>query len=292
MAYENFFHVAQNEDPNFFDEGPRIPKITPKTGINTSSIDTSAIDSYRQGVEITHMKYFDAGTVKIHAGEPGHAVKLNGFGMSKNHRINTPFQELDYFDPVTFLELQDLQPLMIPGASFETIITFPIITGDNDQIENFNFDGIIEVFPIREVASFFSIEVPFQSRGIRGTLIGGNADQTWCSDQVVTVDYFEPDKKQVEFLDLVDMIGISGSQQPLNGFFTFEKSTRRPFDDKRLIRNINTSSYDDEMDAALSNMTGSTDNYVAYNQRSSTTGFQYDNVAIGTDSIAFGGLTY
>lgn len=293
MSYEDFFRPPGDvRDPNFFDEGPRIPgnkQGTVSDLARSGSIDTTAVNPYRQGVEITRLKYFDAGLVKIHAGEPGHVLRKNRFGMDKNFRTDPTFQELDYFNPVTFLRAQELgSPL------FDKIFTFPIITGDNDQSENFVLDGIIEPFPIREVASFFSIEAPFQSRTVKAALMGGNSDTTTASDQVLTVDYFEPEKQQIAYLDLVDLIGPSGSApQPLNGFFEFNKSTRRPFDDARLPRNIPISTtYDSTMIAALSVLNGSTDNYVSFKQKSNAAGSYYDNTPAGTDSIAFGGMTH
>lgn len=281
--YQDFFRNGAIKETTFFDEGPKV--VPPKQLIiNSSSIDTSAFDAYRQGVEITQLKYFDAGIVKISAGEPGHVLRKNRFGMDKNFRPEPTFEELDYFNPVFFLKAQALaDPLLL------NIITFPIITGDNDQIENYYFDGIIEPFPIREVASFFSIEVPFVARTIRGTLMGGNSDQTWASDRVVTVDYYEPEKQQIEYLDLVDII----DGHPLNGFFRFDKSKTRPFDDARYPRNTTLSTnYTGSMNAALSLMTGSTDNYISFKQKSATSGFVFANTPLGTDSLAFGGMTY
>lgn len=291
--YEDFFRSDDVRTTTYFDEGPRVsrakPNLTLNRFINTSSIDMTPIDPYRQGVEITQLKHFDAGIVKIHAGEPGHVLRKNRYGMDKNFRPEPTFEELDYFNPVTYLRAQEfVEPILL------NIITFPIITGDNDQIENYVFDGIIEPFPIREVASFFSIEVPFQARAVRGTVMGGNSDQTWSSDQVLTVDYFEPEKHQIEYVDMVDMIGPPGGRpQPLNGYFRSEKSDRRPFDDVRFIRNASSSiGYNSAMQAALSPLTGSTDNYVSFKQRSAATGYCYDNTPLGVDSIAFGGMTY
>ena len=45
--------------------------------INTIDLqmNTSVTDPYRQGVEITQQKYYDAGFVKIFAGEPGHVIR-------------------------------------------------------------------------------------------------------------------------------------------------------------------------------------------------------------------------
>lgn len=66
-------------------------------------------------------------------------------------------------------------------------ITFPIITSDNDQIENYIFDGIIEPLTIRARASFFSIDVPFEAHEVKGAVMGGNTDTTWASDCIETV---------------------------------------------------------------------------------------------------------
>ena len=43
----------------------------------------------------------------------------------------------------------------------------------------------------------------------------------------------------------------------------------------------------------MSMMTGSTDNYIRYDEVSATCGWYYDNnMSVGTDSLAFGGMTY
>lgn len=292
MSFEEFFtQPGAVSQTNFFDEGPRIVARQHHSSsgfINSSSIDTSAIDGYRQGVELTQIKYFDAGLAKIHAGEPGHVLRKNGFGMSRNFQTMPQFQELDYFNPVAFLRAQQLDDPSLLN------ITFPIITGDNEQIENYVFDGVIEPFPIREVVSFFSIEAPFTSRTIKGALMQGNEDTTHASDRILTVDYFEPEKHQVPYLDLVDLIGPSGSSpQPLNGFFVFDKSTNRPFVDATYPRNVSISTtYASDFAEVLSLMSGSTDNYVSFKQKSSAAGSYYDNTPAGTDSIAFGGMTY
>lgn len=286
MSYEDFFRNNAIKDTVFFDEGPRVSRVSPLSTINTSSIDTLDVDPYRQGVEITQLKHFDAGIVKIHAGEPGHVLRRNRFGMDKNFRPEPGFEELDYFNPVRFLKAQ------IPGSPLTSnIITFPIITGDNDQIENYYYDGIIEPLFIREIASFFSIEVPFSSHDVRGAVMNGNIDSRKASDQVLTVDFFEPERMQIEYLDIVDM---PDGTIATSGFFKNIKSARRPFKDERFVRNvIVSSSYLSEMTNAMNLMTGSTDNYISSKQRSATCGWSYENnAAVGTDSLAFGGMTF
>lgn len=285
MAYLNFFRDSQVKDPSFFDEGPRIVATVSTTSTNTSSIDTSAIDAYRQGVELTQIKHFDAGIVKIHAGEPGHQLRRNRFGMDRNFRNDQRFEELDYFNPATFLKTQELlEPLLY------NIITFPIITSDNDQIENYIFDGVMEPLTIRSRASFFSIDIPFEAHEVKGAVMGGNTDQSLGSDVIVTVRNNTSTRSNVPFLDMIDMMGSI----PMNGYFMYSKSVIAPFVDVRYSRNVITSSnYDTSMIGAVSLMSGSTDNYIGINKVSSTTGWDYDsNVMIGTDSLAFGGMGY
>jgi hypothetical protein len=282
MALTNFFRNSHEQLTDFFDEGPVVVQKA-VTAVNSSSIETVQIDGFRQGVELTQIKHYDAGTYKIHAGEPGHVLHRNRYGMDKNFRPDPEFSELDYFDPVVFLELQEQDSPLVSN-----IITFPIITGDNDQIENFYFNGIIEPFPIREVASFFSTEVPFQARGVGGSISAGNMDQTDASDQILTVDDFSQ-VSQTEYIDMVDMFD---GRIPMNGTFQHQKSLWKPFIDIRPVRNtVPSASYDTAMIAALSTMSGSSENYVTYKQRSATAGWTYGNT-LGTDSITFGGRTY
>ena len=264
---------------------------------NVDGIDTSEIDGYRQGVELTQQKHFDAGLAKIHAGEPGHVLRRNRYGMDKNFRTEAAFEELDYFDPVNFLRAQELD-----SPLFNNIITFPIITSDNDQIENYVFDGVIEPLTIRAKASFFSIEVPFEAHEVKGAVMGGNTDTTYASDQVQTV-YLYDLKQQIGFLDQY-ADGVAFAEQEAStahassivGFFLHEKPQLAPFVDARYPRNASLSTnYDSAMDAALSLMTGSTEGYInlAIGKRSAPSGWDYDtNSGVGTDSLSFGGMVY
>lgn len=300
MPSLDFFRNVHVIEPNFFDEGPKV-QTTKQAFVegefhNTSSIATNDIDGYRQGVELTQLKHFDAGIVKIHAGEPGHVLRRNRFGMDKNFRNDPRFEELDYFDPVKFLEAQDR------NSTFFSVVTFPIITSDNDQIENFLFDGVIEPFTIRSRASFFSIDIPFEAHDIKGALMGGNIDGALASDQVQT-EYRYDLRQNLAFLDqyaesivVGDEAVGQGHASSIVGFFTNNRSTLTPFTDARFPRNTTLSTnYDATMDAALSLMTGSTENYLnmIINKRSATAGWDYDsNTGIGTDSLAFGGRVF
>ena len=253
---------------------------------NTSgTIDTTAIDAYTQGVEMTRQRQYDAGLVKVWSGNPGHVLLNNRFGMDKNYFPDPGFAEMDLFNPVSYLRAQ-----AEVNEFFLQRLTYPIITGDNDQLDNVNYHGVIEPLAIREQVSFFSIETPQPFHSVHGSLAGGNINQTNTSDRVLTVDYFDPMKQIVGYLDMVDMFGST----PLNGFFQHRFSTIAPFIDQRLVRNTLASAAESSSElSAMSLMTGSTDNYVRYNQRSARCGWDYDSTTtIGTDSLAFGGMTH
>ena len=294
MTTFNFFRNTHDEDTDFFDEGPRVLK-TVATAINSSSIATIGIDGYRQGVEITQQKHFDAGLVKIHAGEPGHVIRKNRYGMDKNFRREPIFEELDYFQPLKFLMAQDvLSPIDF------NIITFPIITSDNDQLENYVFDGIVEPLTIRAKASFFSIDVPFDAHDVRGAVMAGNTDSLWGSDAIQTV--YQRDNIPIEgFLDqYADAVMFEGMPEaghtlPVYGLFHSERRPTSPFNDTRYPRNADIpTTYDPDLFDVVANMSGSTENYVnsINNERSSVSGWDYDYTMIGTDSLSFGGMTY
>lgn len=285
-AYKPVFSPQPIHHTLFFDEGPRVHNA--KSAVTSSlsgAMDTRASDPYAQGVEISRQSQYDAGLVKIWSGEPGHVMLYTRYGMDKNYLPNPGFAEMDYFNPVTYVKAQEeVSPL------WWNIFTFPIITGDNDQAENYDFNGIIEPLSIRQAVAFFSIDAPLEIRSIKASMVGGNQNQIGGADRIMSVDYFEPNREMIGFLDMVDMF----QGKPTVGYFRHEFATLPPFKDERLIRNQPLEGTEpQDVVTAMSLMTGSTDNYVRYNQRSNTCGWYYDNNSgVGTDSLAFGGMTY
>lgn len=275
------FSPVPTPDTSFFDEGPR--QQNDKTLITTStsgSMDTSAIDAYTQGVELTRQSRHDAGMAKIWSGEAGHVLLQNRFGMDKGVFPDRAYSDMDGFNAGTFIRSQ-----RYADALWGDVLSFPIVIGDNDQSENFNLNGVIEPLSIRRPASFTSTDCPIEAHDIRATQGAGNVDAHGGSDQVLTVDYVEPHRAINGFIDMSDRNG---------SFFDDTLSTREPFADVRLVRNdVPPGEETTDMVRALSPMSGSTDNYVKHNQRSATCGWVYDGTAgVGTDSLAFGGMTY
>lgn len=284
MSVRNVFSQTTTSSDRrlFFDEGPRPYNEIKSVSTLTSSIDTSAFDAYRQGVELTQLKHFDGGVVKIHAGTDGHILHKNRLGMDRNYRTEPIFQEIDYFDPVKWLQVQELsEPLYV------SLLTFPIITSDNDQIENYGFDGVIEPLTIRPRAAFFSIDVPFEAHETKGAFMGSSTDQRLSSQQISNIYERNTSKHIVPYLDLVDMID---GQFPLNGYFSPDIATITPFIDERLVRHVSSSvTYGTDMIAAMSELTCSSDNMLTYKQLAANSGWVYDGQI---DSISFGGLLF
>lgn len=274
-SYQPQFSPQPVHDKLFFDEGPRVLNVKSKlTASFVGSIDTSASDPYVQGVEITRQDQYDAGIAKIWSGNPGHILKPNSFGMGKG------------FDRPRFDDSSIRNKALQSGVvTCDQYVTLPISTGDNDQLENFSFNGIIEPLSIRAVAGFFSTYKPIEAHSIKGSFVSGNSSQFNESDVVVTVVTFEPKQHINSYVDKTARLATRTNRSKLTVLL--------PFSDARLVRNTLPGSHtSDTMLEAMSLMTGSTGNYISYNQRSATSGWYYDNNASGTDSLVFGGMTY
>jgi hypothetical protein len=282
---EFFYSFLPKTNKEFFDDSPGVNKDEKIKNSNayqytlTGSINTTLIDGFRQGVEITRAKHFFSGNSgKIHAGEPGHVLRKNYFGTDRNFLKQNYYVELEYYNPVSYLN----------AGQF---ITYPLVTYDSDETENYNFNGVIEPLTIRAVAALFSIDVPFEAHSCKGLLMGGNHDITMSSDRILTVDVRKTNHKIQPWLDLIEMVGTV-KKIPTLPFFNDDKSHLNPFNDLANKVQLSTNLPDD-MKSAVASLIGSTENYVSENDISATCGWTYDDVTIkGTDSIAFGGLGY
>jgi hypothetical protein len=265
----------------FFNESPE-KEVFSFTVINSSSIDTTLIDAFRQGVELTSIKHFDAGTIKIHAGEDGHELRTNKVGMDRTYQGPSFFQELDYFNPVDFLIAQDKESTL-----YFSLMTFPIITGDNDQIENYSFDGVIEPFSIRPKISFFSIDHPFESHDVRGTIMAGNVN-TKQGAALIDNKYENLAVGMSPYNDMIEMFAGKFSLCAYQGESPLVQPT--PFNDNFCSSYRNSS--DAEMSDILSKMNSDneTTNNNCRNEIVISSGFTYNT--IGIDSLAFGGMAY
>lgn len=281
-----FYSFLEESQPEYFDDSSGFDltarlKLSNSTDyLRTGSINTKEIDQFRQGVELTSYGQFfsgiSRGVCKIHAGEPGHVVKKNSYGYDRNFRKEKYYHDIEYFDPVDYL-------------LSERVFTFPIITGDNDETENYNFNGVIEPFAIRSVASFFSIDVPFEAHDVRVNLEDGNSDITRATSRIVNVYERNPAFRIAPWLDMIDMVG-EVKKVPTMGFFNDDRTFVSPFNDqKKKVQSSST--LEGVMLDAVDSLQASTENYISKEYVSAPCGWMYDDVAqAGTDSIAFGGF--
>lgn len=273
----------------WFNEGSAV--FVKTVGINTSSIDTTTIDQFRQGVEITQNKH-TYGLVKILAGTPGHIIKPLCLGINEKTIISEEsYVEVEKFEPIKYLEVQEA------GLPIESVFTFPIVLNDSDQSQNYDLNGTIEPLSIRQVASFFSTEFPYPFKSFKGSLEGGNNDPFLLSnDRVLTVDYWNTSKNAGWYLDDLEIFDVTGSIKTNIGYINGNLNKIAYFDDAKVYiktYGINERSSGQDMINAILAMTSSHDNYIPPGKKSATTGFVFDNNGYaGTDSIAFGGMTY
>lgn len=252
---------------------------------------SSSVYSYRNGVEITQEKHWTAGLVKITAGTPGHLYKSQLYGYSDVSIVSQDtYYEIDVFDPIKYVET---------GGDVE-LFTYPIITSDTNQIENYILNGIIEPFPIRPVISNFSINFPFEPRSVKGDFGNGNLNTRFATDSVVSLDYYTPGKQTATpYLDAVGVIGVESDDGtgvvvgPSFGYFSIDDNKLPPFEDVVYPRGEvpPTTSYGSLIDV-VNLMPPQETTYVNRKTKSTSCGFIYDNASKGTDSIAYGGLLY
>jgi hypothetical protein len=261
----------------YFDEGPppppqRLTNPSRLSGEVRANIDTRLIDGYRQGVELTLQKHYDMGTVKIHSGEPDHVLRQSRFGMDIYHDPNSSaYSDNDKFNPVKFIKVQEYYSYL-----YSDVFTVPFIIDDNDEVTTDNFDGVIEPLTIRDVVALRSLEAPFIAHSVKAGLAGGSDDFQRGSCPVIQLDYFFPTRNTVVYDD--------------RGYFKNEFVKIKPFDDVNLP---DTGFMDTDLAFMLRLMRPSTGNFVPNGYKSFCAGWDYDgNVNIGTDSIAFGGMTY
>ena len=281
MITVDLFNDTTTNKNTYFDESPKV-KFVQKNIINSSSINTNEIDAFRQGVEIKSFKHFDAGLVKIYAGEIDHQIKGYTIGATKTFESGVSFKELDYFNPVEFLRAQESESTL-----YFDLLTYPIITGDNDQIENYSFNGIIEPLSIRPKISFFSIDHPFESHDVRGSIMGGNVN---IKNATALIDN-RYEHLSIGLSPYNDMVEMFNGKYSLGAFYNESEFTSPSAFDDSFCTNYKNEN-DEQMKYILQEL-DSDDETSLNNCRNHiiiTSGFTYDGSL--ADSIAFGGMTY
>lgn len=280
------YFADSNTNKDYFDESAQVHK-KPSPDATRAGVDTSSIDGFRQGVEITHSKFYGTGIVKIHAGNPGHVMFRSTYGDSRflePSRRAAWFSDLDKFDSKHFVEAQEHVSYLESD-----MFSFPLIVDNRERWVDSTYDGVIEPLDIRSAAGLYSIDVPFIAHSIKGELMKGTVGATQGAadiDQVLDVGMTT---HPIAYLDLVDKY---------HEYFTWwPKPSVSPFNDSNKTPTVEEYNARGSADAgillALTPMSGTRDSYQLKNRRSTTSGWDYDTGMVhGTDSIAYGGMTY
>lgn len=288
----SFDYGDKRNTDTWFYEGPTPVAVSNDLTDTSGSINTSLIDKFRQGVEMTNLSHWAAGIVKVHAGEPGHMLRPNSFGVKDNNITNEVFyKDLDYFDPVKYIRAQS-----DPTNVYILQLTYPIITPNADQSDNYAYNGTVEPLTIRAAASFFSIDVPFEAHSVKGAVMNGNLDHRFGSDALAQEFPHEPNNKFIPFLD-TSPVNIPGVAQSF-GYFFNEFSSITPFTERegKGTSLSSTTILDTTLASIMLTMTSSnSDEYVTTRQACSGHGFTFDSAigcvgGSGVDSLAFGGM--
>lgn len=243
----------------------------------TGSIDTTAIDPYRQGVELTLPGFFGEGIAKIWSGYPNHQVIQHEFGEVTITDPTTPFEERRKFATTDYL-----------------------ISGSRGQRKAYDFltrkqiartlDGAIEPLMHRSgsVDGF-----PVLVQGPKGELESGNPTAFGDTDRIV--DEFVPARtgSMFAFVDGTDVIRrrtyVSGTNRVPSRRKIFPYADAFPAKPGIAL----PSSASVAFISARNQMSGSDQNSrLGNNARAMTAGFVYDGASSGTDSLAFGGLKW
>jgi hypothetical protein len=146
----------------------------------------------------------------------------------------------------------------------------------------------MEPFVIRQKITMNSIESPFFSHDVSGELQAGNIDHKRSSDLILSVAAFEPERAIIPYTDSCAM--LNGHTQV--GIFSWETPINGPFKEIYYYRGIKISQQSSHIQPQIEALSPSTEDYVPSGSISAACGFVYDAITgIGTDSLAFGGLT-
>lgn len=245
-----------------FDESPARTVYSTTSG----SINTDALDPYRQGVELTRDKFYQMGPVKIHSGETNHLVRQNNVGEPTETLFpnQTNFLEIDIFDLLTYMQRDVSQSVLSTFIAFRASRT----------VEWSVMDGIIEPLSIRPMVTFTSLYSPIEPHQVRGNVEGGNYSIIIHSDRVLQVQRFnELHLGSDPHIDSVDV--TNGAPVDIPYVPAYDRSVK-PFDDSQIKSGlIVTSSMPSDIRNYLLQMDPDSDNYVPDGYISSTTGWDY-----------------
>lgn len=248
-----------------FYEGPVT--VVRVTRVNSNSIDTSQLDKFRQGVELTQNQFYVEGIAKIHAGEKNHQLKQNNVGQLPEsiYPNSTLFTETDVFDPIVFVKRDVNFSALSPVLAFKAFSVSEITV----------MDGIIEPLTIRDEIQFSSIDVPLIPHSTKGNIEAGNFNPRVNSDRIVTVQKFS--EKRARILAYEDNVDTFNGFPVSLGFFPNDERVIVPFNDTQLTKGrFVTGSFGSDIIAVMYRTNPNSDNYIPFGSVSETAGFDDD----------------
>lgn len=188
-----------------------MPKIRPLNS-NILTVDGQRIDNLRI--------YDENLTTAVGTGRivefPNFEREELSFGVAKEFKDDTIFEEMARFDPVSFINDD--------GSS----LIYPQVLGNLSAKDLDSYDGVIEPLTIRSRASRNSIDWPYEAHDVRGAL--SNAAEDVRRRGNLIVDFVFPVDRSVEpYLDEVFEQDTLGLPQP--GFFSAPSDLSPPFED-------------------------------------------------------------
>ncbi len=209
----------------------------------------------------------------------------------------------------SYIPYQDYEPILPINILSGNFIGYPFTQKGNDSLNHYvnpmhpGRDGAIDVFDVRNSIPDTSI-TDRQLKGARGDYQGGGIESNRAGSTVL-FDYFSissnVNKPYVDAQDVIfsnsdfPAVGITGSSgrfKSLEGFVTMERSKLKPFNETYdpLSDSYSFASTQNYMQNFLSSSRNTISN-TGTRFKSSTNGLIFgESNALGTDSIAFGGL--
>lgn len=266
MKIQNFF--TSDDSTHTFNDADR------DTAQVIEYVNTSAIDAFRQGVEIRTNKQYIAGSVKILSGERGHAITPQPLGQAANDNA-VKFEK--WTDKAAF----DALEFVLAGGWQE-----PFSVNDNIS-ETTIYDGVIRSNSI----DYDSVSAQRTSK-IVATMIDGNTSSVnGGSTRIMTVDDFSNQNAGSTFNDGTDSDASSVTQSELATISPYLDSENVCYNvfNKEFWPNQAPAGIDISVVNLIIHSAAREDSYVQSWQTSMSAGFQFDS---GTDSVAFGDMQY
>jgi hypothetical protein len=263
-----------------FDEAKDVPK---KNVVTFSGSNLSAVDPYRQGIELQTEEQYYQGLVKIHSGYPEHKLPQVIFGQEDTSVVNENwYQEVDTFSVLPFIEFDTKDPSIAALRPFNGAFTRTSSSiGDRfDEI----YDGVLEPLSIR--SKLTRLDVVHSSKA--SSIEGNERRQDGSSDSIAIVYSLINSPNLAAFVDSMKSRGSTAFHED---FEPLSNILRPWIDERDIVGSVIAPHADPYMISIILSLNMMRDNLSPPDRKSTTCGFVYDTAA-GTDSLSFGGFTH